>query len=593
MNISEEVKQRLDIASVVSGYVQLGKSGKNLRGLCPFHTEKTPSFFVFPDRQTWRCFGCGVGGDVISFVMKKEGLEFGEALKTLAQRAGVSLPEKKARVEVDERLPRLYQANEAAADYFHQLLLTSAAAESARKYVQKRGLTEQAIKAFRLGFSLDDWEQLKRHLKGQGFSEAELVTGGLATEKEGRCYDRFRGRLMYPICNIKGQVVGFGARALDDSMPKYLNSAESPIFKKSDIVYALDRAKEAIRSEGRVVIVEGYMDAITAHQYGFLNVVASMGTALTDRQISMIEKLTTHIYLSLDSDAAGNAATLRGIELFRSMLKQETGGVRGWLEGGTQLRGNINILSLPEGKDPDDVIRESPEKWRELVNTAQPLIDYLFTSTAREFNLTRLEGKSQLIEKLLPLIAEMKDSAMREAYLTRLSRLTGVSERVLAGKLADRFYRKEPGKPKRKSPEISHSSRKNTGDQLEEYCLSLLLRHPLLRELANDISADHFECAQNREVFAAWQKTRTSEDLLGALDAELHDHVQNLLDKQTPPLDKSEQEKAFADCFRRLKMRSLKSQYVFEAESALEDGTNLEEGSARLIELQRRHASLS
>ncbi len=303
MNTAEDIKQRLDIVSVISEYVELGKAGRNFRGLCPFHTEKTPSFFVFPERQSWRCFGCNEGGDLISFVMKKEGLDFGEALKLLAPRAGVILPEERQKTVEDELAPKLYQINEAAADYYHQLLLTSPVAAGARKYVEGRYLTPETVSQFRLGFSLDSWDGLKQHLQKQGYKEADLVAAGLAIAKEGHTYDRFRGRLMFPITDPKGRVIGFGARALDDSTPKYLNSSESPVFAKNAVLYGVDRAVADIRKQGKAIIVEGYMDALTAHQNGFRNVVASMGTSLTENQIAILKSLTKHICLSLDADA--------------------------------------------------------------------------------------------------------------------------------------------------------------------------------------------------------------------------------------------------------------------------------------------------
>ena len=286
MNSAEEIKQRLDIVSVISDHVQLTKAGRNFRGLCPFHTEKTPSFFVFPERQSWRCFGCSAGGDAISFVRKKEGLVFGEALKMLADRTGVTLPEKKTHTADDTLSPKLYQINEAAAQYFHDLLLNSPAAEEARKYVEGRQLLPETVKEFQLGFSLDSWESLKQHLKQQGHREADMVAAGLAIAKEDRIYDRFRGRLMFPICDAKGRVLGFGARALDDSMPKYLNSSESSVFSKSNVLYGLDRARSAIREHNKVVIVEGYMDALTAHQHGFRNVIASRSSRLPAEHLS-------------------------------------------------------------------------------------------------------------------------------------------------------------------------------------------------------------------------------------------------------------------------------------------------------------------
>jgi DNA primase len=582
MNTAAEIKQRLDIVTIISEYIRLEKAGRNFKALCPFHTEKTPSFFVFPERQSWRCFGCGAGGDLISFVMRKEGLDFGGALKAMAQRAGVPLVEKKTRTD-EGRSMLLYRINEAAAKYYHELLLISPLAEGARKYVQSRGLRGEILREFQLGFSLDEWDGLKQHLSKQGYSEADLVAAGLAVEKDGRRYDRFRGRLMFPIRDAEGRVGGFGARALDDSvMPKYINSAASPVFEKSSILYGIDRAKEAIREQGRVVIVEGYMDAITAHQCGFHNVVASMGTALTEKQIATLKGLTTHVCLCLDPDVAGDAATLRGVEACRQILDRRTLKTPNWLAGTSELRARISIISLPEGKDPDQVIRESADEWRSLVDRAQPLMDYLLATAAEKFDLSRPEGKKEVSYELLPLIAEMKDGVEREVYLGKLSHLVGLNEKTLGG-MAAKLHRTKLGKTRayqfdRPFPQTS---------DLEEYCLCLLLKHPLLRSRIGNLTPDHFDRSENREVFAAWQISQSLDDVRGNLDAALHQYLQSLIDRGYPPLDKREQEQALADCIRRIEERRLRSQLVFEAESALERGEDSRESSARLAELQR------
>ena len=583
MNSVEEIKQRIDVVSMISEHVQLGKAGRNFRGLCPFHTEKTPSFFVFPERQSWHCYGCGVGGDVISFMMKKEGLGFGEALKMLASRAGVSLPEKKTRTAEDEIVNKLYQINDAAARYFHELLLNSPAAEGARKYVESRQLSSETVTEFRLGFSLDSWEGLKQHLQKQGYSEANLVSAGLAIAKEDRTYDRFRGRLMFPICDVKGRVLGFGARALDDSMPKYLNSAESSIFTKSSVLYGIDLAKGTIREQGKAVIVEGYMDVLTAHQNGFRNVVASMGTALTEKQIAILKGLSAHICLSLDADAAGNAATLRGIEVCRNILAEEVKGTKKWLGGSTQLDTEITIISMPEGKDPDEVIAENPNQWQQLISEAQPLMDYLLAATTKEFDLTRPEGKSQLADRILPLIAQMNDSAVREEYLTKLSKLTGIGEKTLVAKIPDLIYAKrKPSKSIQKQIEVPFSTLK-TGDQLEEHCLSLLLQHPRLRNAAENLSADHFERSENREIFMVLYNVQENDDIQKNLDAALHEHLQTLINKKHPPTDKVKQQQEISQCIRRLEMR--KHQVALAAEK------DIEENSLRLTELWRQDAT--
>ncbi|MFC2028025.1 DNA primase [Chloroflexota bacterium] len=583
MNSVDEIKQRLDIVNMISEHVQLGKAGRNFRGLCPFHTEKTPSFFVFPERQSWHCYGCGAGGDVISFVMKKEGLGFGEALNILASRAGVYLPEKKTGTTEDKTVNKLYQINDAAARYFHELLLNSPPAEGARKYVESRQLSSETITEFRLGFSLDSWEGLKQKLQKQGYSEANLVSAGLAIAKEDRTYDRFRGRLMFPICDVKGRVLGFGARSLDDSAPKYLNSAESSIFTKSSVLYGIDLAKGAIREQGKAVIVEGYMDVLTAHQNGFRNVVASMGTALTEKQIAILKGLSAHICLSLDADAAGNAATLRGIEVCRNILAEEVKGTKKWLGGATQLYTEITIISMPEGKDPDEVIAENPNQWQQLINEAQPLMDFLIDVTTIKYDLSKPEGKSQLSNELLPLIAEMRDSAVREEYLTKLSKLTGISEKVLVAKIPDLLSSKrKPSKSIQKQMEVPFSTLK-TGDQLEEHCLSLLLQYPRLRNAAENLSADHFERSENREIFVVLHNAQENDDIQKILDAALHEHLQTLVNKQHPPTDKGKQQQDLSQCIRRLEMR--KHQVALAAEK------DIEENSLRLTELWRQDAT--
>ncbi|MFO8101595.1 MAG: DNA primase [Dehalococcoidia bacterium] len=583
MNTAEDIKQRLDIVSIISEYVELEKAGRNFRGLCPFHTEKTPSFFVFPERQSWRCFGCNEGGDLISFMMKKEGLDFSEALKILAPRAGITLPERKQRAFEDERIPRLHEINESAANYYHQLLLESPAAEHARKYVQNRYLTPETVKEFRLGFSLDSWDGLKNYLQKQGYKETEMVSAGLLIAKEDRAYDRFRGRLMFPITDPKGRVIGFGARALDDSTPKYLNSAESPVFAKNSVLYGIDRAKESIRQQGKAVIVEGYMDVLTAHQHGFRNVIASMGTALTENQIAILKGLTRHICLSLDADAAGSAATLRGIEVCRNALAEKVQGPKGWLGGPAQLGTEISIISMPEGKDPDEVIRENPEEWQGLVENASPLMDHLFATTAGEFDLSRPEEVSQFVSRLVPLIAEMGDSGSREVYLTKLSKLTGLSDRVLRGKIADLLYQKKPGKKQPKKVELSPSVR--TGDPIEEQCLVLLLKYTHLRDKIGGLSPHHFERSENREIFLALRDISEENNMEGKLSPILQEHLQELNQREQPPSDKDMQERELAECVHRLEVR--------RRQAALAAEKDIEENSVRLKELWHQRSTSS
>ena len=560
MSVIDDIKQRLDIVDVVSDYVTLHKSGRNFKALCPFHTEKTPSFFVFPERQSWHCFGsCGVGGDMFSFVMKKEGIDFSEVLRILAQRAGVTLI-KKEKAE-DKEAERLYRANEAAAEHYYGLLLDDEAAEVARSHLARRGIWRQTMESFQLGFSPDSWDALSRHLLGRGYKREELVRAGLVIEREdGGMRDLFRNRLMIPIRNELGRVAGFGARALDDSTPKYLNSPQTAVFDKSGILYGIDRAKGAIREQGLAIIVEGYMDVIAAHQYGMANVVASMGTSLTQKQVAIIKRLTPNLALALDADAAGDEATLRGLAVAREALTKSIT-MPDWLGGTSRLRGSLKIIHLPRGKDPDEVIRDDPENWQRLVNEALPLMDYFFTAVTSKLDLSKEGNRAAAAEQLLPLIAEIADDVERELYLKRLARLVGVDERILAGKAA----RLRPTPRERSKKVVSLPSAKTLRHPLEDYCLSLLLQHPELKDGGEKISPDCFESTENRELFLAWRNSPP--DLSGLrqnLDASLWEHLDSLMTRELPPAGNRELETALADCTRRLKERRLRRLKVLE-----------------------------
>jgi DNA primase len=587
MSTIDDIKQRLDIVDVISSYLKLEKAGRNFKALCPFHQEKTPSFFIFPERQSWRCFGCGAGGDLFSFMMKKEGTDFGETLKMLADKAGVSLERKKEAVE-SRLTDRLYQINEAAAQYYHDLLLRSLAAEGARDYVmKKRGLNSKTIDNFQLGFS--PGEGLKKHLIEGGYSEKELLAVRLIGEKDGRIYDLFRHRLMFPIRDIKGRVVGFGARALDDSLPKYLNSPQTAIFDKSSILYAIDRAKGAIKEKKLAVIVEGYMDVITAHQHGFTNAIASMGTALTEKQIKVLKGLTKSIAFALDPDVAGDAGTLRAIEVARRSLQREELEMPTWLGTTSKLRAEMKIISLPQGRDPDLVIRDAPQSWQQLVDNALPLMDHLLTVAASKANLAKPEERSRASEQLLPLIAELEDDVQREFYLSKLATLLGVSEKTLIG-MAARLYRTRSEKASK--TENKPVTPAYFGDRLEEYCLCLLLQHPDLRDRANELEPEHFERSENREIFMAWSNTLNPDELLVIIsNIDLQEHAKALCTKALPPAEEKDWEKALADCIRRLDERRLLNLKIQE-ESLLSDAES-EGRNEDIAALQQRGVEIN
>ena len=562
----------MDIVDVVSGYATLQKSGRNFKALCPFHTEKTPSFFVFPERGTWHCFGsCGTGGDIFSFVMKKEGVDFGAALRLLAERAGVTLVTKQKESAVDKEAERLYLINEVAAQYYHHLLLNAKAAEIARRHLTERGISKETIDSFQLGFSPDSWDALCQHLEGRGYKRDELVSAGLVIAKEdGGFRDLFRNRLMIPIRNEAGRVVGFGARALDGTTPKYLNSPQTASFNKSGLLYGIDRAKGAIREQGLAIIVEGYMDVLAAHQYGMANVVASMGTSLTQKQVGLIKRLTRNLTLALDADAAGDQATLRGLEVARQAFSERIAAMPDWLGGTSKLQGNLKVILLPRGKDPDEVIRERPEDWRRLIDEASPLMDYFFKAVTSRLDLSNEGGKSAAVAQLLPLISEIADSVERELYLKRLSQLVGVDEKTLAGKAA----RLRPTERERAKRAVSLPTTQAPSHPLEEYCLALLLQRPGLRDRGVALSPDYFEGTENRELFLAWRNTHDAEILRQSLDVSLHKHLDTLMTRVLPLASERELETALADCTRRLgeqrlrRLKALEEMLISEAESA-------------------------
>ena len=543
MSVITEVKQRLDIVELVSEYVTLQKAGRNFKGLCPFHSEKHASFFVFPEQQSWHCFGaCGTGGDIFSFVMKREGLDFGQALRLLAQRGGITLSPLEAPGKAeDEKKERLFQINEAATEYYHHLLSSTKAGEAARSYLERRKVVPETIKEFRLGFSPDAWETIKNYLLGKGYTEKELVEAGLIIEKEeGGSYDRFRNRLMFPICDIQGRVTGFGARVLDDSLPKYINSPQTSNFDKSSSLYGVDRAKSAIRKKNSVIIAEGYTDVLSAHQQGWKNVVGSMGTSLTEKQVGGIKGLTNNITLALDADIAGEEATLRG----RAILAYSNA--------------EAKVISLPPGKDPDEVIREDPALWQELVEQAMPILDFAFQSVISKVDINKAKDKSLTVQKLLPTIYEIKDPTQKFHYVEKLARALKIKTSDVEAALQKlKTARKRPQLSK--PTEQSRLARQFVSSPIEEDCLALLLQYPELRPLARELSPEHFESTENREVFVKWQHSSDISDIESKLDTSLLEHLYYLVDKDyknfPPVIRKSEQTRhsVLADYIRGLK----------------------------------------
>ncbi len=440
MNVTDEIKERLDIVDIVSSTMTLRKSGTSYKGFCPFHpNSRTPAFAVFPGTQSWRCFGaCAEGGDIFSFVMKKEGWDFKDALTHLAEKAGVPLTEPSpAEMILEEEGKRLTDLLSAAADYYHQLLLYAPQGERARKYVKERGFEVETVAAFTLGYALGSWDALRSHFTMQGYSEDDLIESGLLTDNEekGTRYDRFRDRFMIPIRDLRGRVIGFGARTLDpDGLPKYLNSPQTTVFDKGRTLYGLDLNKRSIREAKQVVIVEGYMDVITAWQANYRNVVAQMGTALTEQQLRLAKRFSKRFIIALDADAAGTQATFRSLDVAREALDREADirfDARGLVRHESRLRADIRIATLPDGKDPDNIIRKDPDQWPKLINSAKPVVTYVIDIVARDLDTTDPKAKTAAVMQVMPLINDVADVAEREHYLQLLARRVGIDVRAL------------------------------------------------------------------------------------------------------------------------------------------------------------------
>ncbi|MBI3944259.1 MAG: DNA primase [Chloroflexi bacterium] len=520
MSVVDEVKMRLDIVDVVSAYVpSLKKAGKTYKANCPFHSEKTPSFVVNPERGTWHCFGaCSTGGDMFTFVQRIENVDFPEALRILAQRAGVELTPRSAAVrEEEEEKVRLRSLLSAAAEYYHTLLLRNSMAGQARDYLQKRGITANSVERFYLGYAPDSWDQTSKFLLDKGCSIRDLVAVGLVIERDDKSgtYDRFRGRLMFPIRDINGQTVGFGGRVLDQGVPKYLNSPQTSLFDKSHLLYALDLAREQIRRAETAVIVEGYVDALVAHQYDFANVVASLGTALTEEQVQLVKRFAKRVVLALDADKAGDAATWRGLEVIRDVVDEKVIPIPTW-RGLVRYQGrsalDIRVARLPEDKDPDEVIRENRTAWDELIRDAQPIADFALETLIRDLDLNKGKDKATAVRRVLPLLADIVDPIERSHYIQRLAHLVRVDERVIESEFT-RLGRKDGMRQVQGNKPMAgpDSEAPWFEPELEEHCLARLLAEPSSLDIVQralgeigtaGLNSGDFELAQNRSLFA-------------------------------------------------------------------------------------------
>ncbi len=418
-SLLDEIRQKTDIVGIVSEDVVLRKTGKNYVGLCPFHAERTPSFSVSPDKQIYYCFGCGAGGNVYSFLMKQRGLTFPEAVQELAAKAGVPLPEEEQTAEEKARRQekeQLYAVNEQAAQYFSGLLTDSRLGAGAMAYLKQRGIEGQSIKDFRLGYAAPGWDDLLRRLTGKGYTPELLAKAGLVIARpEGNgYYDRFRDRLMFPISDVSGRVIGFGGRILGEGVPKYLNSPETPLFEKGRNLYGLHLAKAAIRQNNQAIIVEGYMDVVAPYQSGIRNLVASLGTALTAEQGRLLHQYGQDMILAYDADGAGQAATLRGMDIL------------------AEIGCNVRIVTLPEGEDPDTFVRrQGKAAFDRLVGSALALTEHKLKSIVESGNRSSIEGRANIIKQAAPVLNSLGSETELQLYVRSLAKKLEVTEEAI------------------------------------------------------------------------------------------------------------------------------------------------------------------
>ncbi len=529
MSTVDEIKARIDIVDLVSeAGVKLRKAGRNQTGFCPFHDNKhTPAFVVWPETGTWRCFGqCNEGGDVFKFVMKKEGIDFKEALQRLAERAGVQLESfQRESPEQKEAYDNLRKLLEEALIFYRSQLFNNA--ELLAYLHEKRGLTDASIETFGLGYAPNAWDAALKHFTAKGYSQRDLIDSGLLSERQpdsesrtsnvdNRVYDRFRHRIMIPIRDENGRMAGFGARVVNpEDIPKFLNSPETPIFSKGRLLYGLDRARKPIRAADQAVIVEGYLDVIALHQAGYENVVSPMGTALTEDQLRLLKKFSRRIVLALDPDVAGQRAVLRGLEAARQAMDREGElgfDARGLLRNEARLQADLRVASMPEGLDPDEIVARDPDQWKQLIEGAKPIVTHVMETLAVGQDLKDAKVKNRIAAQVLPLIEDLPNALERDTYRQQLARLLKVDERALAAAPVSGPVTRR-ARPQTAKSEAAHTavlSAARPTQKIESYCLGVLFRRPeflyrLDRQLQeaglSPLAQDDFEYTDHQMLF--------------------------------------------------------------------------------------------
>jgi len=454
---TEEIKARIDIVDLISEYIKVKQAGTNWRALCPFHNEKTPSFMISKEKQIWHCFGCGEGGDIFSFVQKMEGVDFPEALKILANKAGVKLVTQDPKLISQKN--RLLDISQLATNYWHKVLLESPAAQKARDYLDQRKVSQDIIKEFKIGYAVESWDNLIRVLKNRDFNDQEIFLAGLSVKKERGhdFYDRFRDRLIFPINDMHGNPIGFSGRTLkkDEKAGKYINTPQTLIYNKSLVIFNLDKAKQEIKKKDFAILAEGQMDVIAAVQAGTQNIIASSGTALTLDQLSIIKRYTKNLAIAFDTDLAGESAAKRGIDL---ALSQDL---------------NVKIIVLPEGKDPDECIKNNPDDWFKSIKDAKSIMEYYFDKTFSKLDLNKVEDKKEAAKILLPVISKIGNTIEQTHWLQKLASKLNVTEQILRESLVGGS---NSVKTKQSNQELL--VKKDRGLMLLEQIFAIVLKYP-------------------------------------------------------------------------------------------------------------------
>ena len=539
----DEVVARNPIEDVVGQYVNLKRSGANLFGLCPFHGEKTPSFSVAPDKGIYYCFGCHKGGGVINFQMEIEGLSYGDAVRALAKRAGMEVPEDPQFQSRYRQQERLWALSKEAARYFHSKLYAPEGAEGL-SYAQKRGMPRSTLTKFGIGFAPNGWNGLVDAMQAKGYTDQELKDAGLVSEKNGRIYDRFRNRLMFPIIDVRGNVIGFGGRVMDDSTPKYLNSPETIIFNKRKNLFALNLAKKS--KLGYLILVEGYMDAVALHQYGFDCAVASLGTSLTQEHAVLLSRYTEQVVLIYDGDEAGQNATRRAIPML------EAAGIQ------------VKVLRMHDAKDPDEYLKKyGADKFKVLLEEASNRVEYQLGAIARKYHLNDDEERIQFLREAADLVASLPSPVQREVYGGRAAETAKVTPEAMKLEV-DRARKRRENREKKQEEQkmlspaqnLQPKSRTIRYDDIrsamaEEVILANIFKQPSLLDQVGGLTAAQFSCPLLGKIFRQQQDRykqglEVSASVLDGLESDEMAHLAGILQRNQGPVN----EQAFADCVR-------------------------------------------